>query len=209
MPNSRKKLRYRDEYEEPFINIPVQKLTLYLLLFSLTILFISFSIGYIYTRFQEGANGVYIPPIFIANSILLLASSWTINLANKAYKADDTRRYQWALWGTFLLTLVFLGLQIIGWTMYFDAFIGANIGNGRNYLYAISGLHFAHVIGGLPFLLLFMYSAYFRMKEPVSVLVYFSDPNKLMRLQLLTVYWHFLDGLWLFLVGFFLLNMLW
>ena len=145
----------------------------------------------------------------MANSILLIISSWTINLANKAYKSDNTKEYQWALWGTFLLTLVFLILQIIGWTMYYDAFVGSNIGNGRNYLYAISGLHFVHVIGGIPFLVLFMYTAYFRMKEPVSVLVYFSDPNKLMRLQLLTIYWHFLDGLWLFLVGFFLLNMLW
>lgn len=198
----------QDQYEEPFFRLPVQKVYLFLLLLSLTILFITFAVGYVFTRAEHSANGVYLPPIFIANSVLLLASSWAINKANKAYKADNTKAYQQALWITFGLTLFFLFLQILGWTMYYELLMGENIGNGKNYLYAISGLHFAHVVGGLPFLLLFIFTAYTRMKEPVSVLVYFSDPNKLMRLQLLTTYWHFLDGLWLFLVAFFLLNML-
>jgi cytochrome c oxidase subunit 3 len=46
------------------------------------------------------------------------------------------------------------------------------------------------------------------MKEPVSVLVYFSDPDKKMKLEMLSTYWHFLDGLWVFLVLFFLVNMM-
>ncbi len=200
--------KYRqDEYEEPFINLPLPKVYLYLLLLSLTILFVTFAVGYVFTRAAQETSGVYLPPIFIVNSVLLLASSWAINRANKAYKADNTKGYQQALWITFGLTMVFLFLQILGWTMYYDLLMGENIGNGKNYLYAISGLHFAHVVGGLPFLLMFIITAYKRMKEPVSVLVYFSDPNKLMRLQLLSTYWHFLDGLWLFLVAFFLLNM--
>ena len=46
------------------------------------------------------------------------------------------------------------------------------------------------------------------MKEPVSVLVYFSDPEKRLKLRLLTIYWHFLDGLWIYLVLFFWVNYL-
>lgn len=199
---------HRDEREEPFINLPAAKVYLYLLLVGLSIVFIVFAIGYVSTRAQKGNNGVYLPPIFIANSILLLAGSWAINQANKAYKADNTTRYQLALWGTFILTLIFLAMQILGWTYYFDVLMGDNIGIGKQYLYAISGLHFAHVLGGLPFLMLFIVTAYLRMREPVSVLVYFSDPSKLLRLQLLTVYWHFLDILWVGLVLFFLLNQL-
>jgi cytochrome c oxidase subunit 3 len=195
-----------DEIEEPFINIPQPKLYLYLLLFSLTILFAVFAIAYVSTRAAHGNSGVHLPPIFIINSIFLLGGSWMINLANNAYKSDNTTRYQLALIGTFILTLIFLALQIFGWTYYFDVMIGTNIGIGKQYLYAISGLHFAHVVAGLPFLLLFIITAYLRMKEPVSVLIYFSDPNKLMRLELLTIYWHFLDLLWLVLVLFFLLN---
>lgn len=200
----------RDQYEEPLFKLSSPKLGLYLLLFGLTILFVAFSLGYVYTRAQDKnqPDGVPLPWIFFVNSILLLGTSWTMNRANRAYTEDDTLGYQRALWATFLLTLIFLAAQILGWTLYKDVLLGNNTGIGKQYLYALSGLHAAHVFGGIPFLLLFLRTAYLRMKEPVSVLVYFSDPDKRLRLQLLTTYWHFLDGLWLFLVGFFTLNWL-
>ncbi len=197
---------YSDKREEPFINIPQQKLVLYLLLFGLSILFIVFAIAYVSTRSAHGNQGVYLPPVFILNSFLLLASSFSVNRANKAYRLDNTRNYQIMLWVTLFLTLVFLLFQIFAWTYYFDILLGSNIGIGKQYLYVISGLHFAHVLGGLPFLILFIVTAHLRMKDPVSVLVYFSDPSKKMRLENLTTYWHFLDGLWIFLVLFFLIN---
>ena len=36
--------------------------------------------------------------------------------------------------------------------------------------------------------------------------LYFSDPEKKVRLDLLTIYWHFLDILWIYLVFFFAIN---
>jgi cytochrome c oxidase subunit III len=42
----------------------------------------------------------------------------------------------------------------------------------------------------------------------VSVLIYFSDPDKRLGLLLLARYWHFLDLLWIYLVLFLGLNML-
>jgi cytochrome c oxidase subunit 3 len=197
----------KDVQEEPFINIPLPKLYLYLLLVSLSILFIVFSIAYVSTRHMNSSNGVYLPPIFVTNTFILILSSWAMNKANKSYLQDNTSSYQFFLWFTLFLTFLFLMLQILGWTLYFNAMIGHNIGIGKQYLYAISGLHFAHVLGGIPFLIQFLYVAHYRMKEPVSVLVYFSDPAKKLRLEMLTTYWHFLDYLWIFLVVFFLLNM--
>ena len=73
-------------------------------------------------------------------------------------------------------------------------------GTGAAYLYLLSGVHFLHVIAGIPFLVQFIITSRKKMKEPVSVLVYFSDPAKKLRLRLLSMYWHFLDGLWIFLV---------
>jgi len=61
---------------------------------------------------------------------------------------------------------------------------------------------------GIPFLAWFYWMAKKKMVEPVSVLVYFSDPEKKLRLRLLTIYWHFLDGLWIYLVLFFWINYL-
>jgi len=80
--------------------------------------------------------------------------------------------------------------------------------NMASYLYLISGLHFLHVIFGIPFLAAFVIVAYKKMKEPVSVLIYFSDPGKLRKLKILTIYWHYLDILWIYLVAFFSINLL-
>lgn len=200
----------RDEYEEPLFKLHPYKVWLFLLLAGLTVLFVSFTIGYVYTRAQDKNNpdGVPLPMIFIVNSVLLLASSWAMSRANAAYRNDNTRGYQAALWLTLVFTIVFLTAQILGWTLFRDELLGGNTGIGRQYLYALSGLHFAHVVGGIPFLLLFIRTAHLRMREPLSVLIYFSDPEKKIRLELLSIYWHFLDALWLFLVGFFLLNWL-
>jgi len=201
------KKNYQDEQEAALISLPANKMYLYLLLFGLTAAFLSLSIAYIYTRSQNGVGGVYLPPIFIVNSVILLASSWCISRANKCYEADDTSGYQKSLYWTLVTTILFMFAQLAAWTLAADQLLGQNIGNGKQYLYALSGLHFAHIVGGIPFLLLFIYTAHKRMKEPVSVLIYFSDPDKRLKLELLSTYWHFLDGLWLFLVFLFLANM--
>ncbi|MEO1625349.1 MAG: cytochrome c oxidase subunit III, partial [Bacteroidota bacterium] len=97
-------------------------------------------------------------------------------------------------------------LQGIGWYQLFADNISITHSNSASYLYVISIMHFLHVVAGLPFLGAFLYAARKRMKEPVSVLVYFSDPEKRLKLRLLSIYWHFLDALWIYLIVFFYLN---
>lgn len=197
---------YQDEYQ-PFALHPY-KVYLFLLLASLTVLFLAFSVGYVFTRNAHGAEGIQMPLVFIFNTVLLLGSSLTMRWANRAYKADNTQAYQQALMVTLGLTVLFMAAQALGWYEMTQTVFAKDIGNAKDYLYAISGLHFAHVVGGIPFLGMFWWAARKRMKEPVSVLIYFSDPEKRLKLNLLTIYWHFLDGLWIFLVIFFLVNAL-
>lgn len=181
---------------------------LILVLFGITALFLAFSAAFIYTRVQSELPPIRLPIIFLFNTLILLASSGTMVWARRAYKADNTRNYQRALAATIALSILFLIVQFIGWKQLFDQAVFINSDNSASYLYVISGLHFAHVIAGLPFLIIFLRQAYMRMKEPVSVLVYFSDPEKRLKLRLLTIYWHFLDALWIYLVLFFWINSL-
>ncbi|RMF25339.1 MAG: cytochrome c oxidase subunit III, partial [Bacteroidetes bacterium] len=104
------------------------------------------------------------------------------------------------------LSLAFLVLQFFAWRSLFAQNVFINTDNSASYLYLLSGLHFLHVVGGLPFLIWFWRQARKRLREPVSELVYFSDPDKRLKLRLLTLYWHFLDGLWIYLVLFFWVN---
>jgi len=181
---------------------------IFLVLAGITALFLGFSVAYIYNRVQFGLPSVKLPNLFYFNTMILLTTSYLLTLAKKAYLDDDTVKYERVLWYTLVLTILFLVLQILAWMELHSMNIQLSGSDMGSYLYVISGMHFAHVIAGIPFLAYFIYVAHYRMKEPVSVLIYFTDPNKKRKLNLLTVYWHYLDFLWICLVVFFLLNYL-
>jgi cytochrome c oxidase subunit III len=153
-------------------------------------------------------GAVKIPWLFAVNTLVLLASSYTMVQAKKAYLDDQTRSYQSYLLYTIGLTFLFMGLQFKAWSMLFGINIFPETDNSAGYLYVLSGLHFAHVVAGLPFLGLFYWRSKKTMIDPVTVLVYFSDPEKKLRLRLLSIYWHYLDALWVFLVLFLFVNQL-
>jgi cytochrome c oxidase subunit 3 len=179
---------------------------MYLLLAGLTMIFVGLSFAYVYTRLQTGEEPIKIPALFLFNTLVLSGSAWCLRHAKRAYLADDTEGYQRALWGTLFLTLVFIGLQYWAWQVLWLENPNIGQGNMRAYVWAISIIHLLHILGGFPFFIIFLATAYRRMKEPVSVLVYFSDPIKQLRLRLLTLYWRFLDYLWLYLMVFFWAN---
>lgn len=195
------------EYQNNFMFHPYNVL-LFLTLFGISAMFLAFTVSFIYTRVQSQLPPIELPGIFLFNTVILLGSSLTMLRAKRAYQADDTRGYQLALASTIGLSLLFMLLQYVGWAELFNRNVFIHTDNSASYLYLISGLHFVHVIAGLPFLGIFLYTARKQMKEPVSVLVYFSDPEKRLKLRLLTIYWHFLDALWIYLVLFFWLNWL-
>jgi len=179
-----------------------------LVLGGITMLFLAFTGAYLYSRIENQNPPIQIPIIFVFNTILLLGSSLCVIWAKKSYLSDNTAGYIKALKATIVLTILFMLFQGIGWYQLLQNQLGMTSSNAAGYLHIISIVHFAHIIAGLPFLFLFLKTAIQRMKEPVSVLVYFSDPEKALKLKLLTWYWHFLDVLWIYLVLFFWINYL-
>ena len=197
---------YFDEYEN--LAFHPYNILMFLMLFGICALFLSLSAAFIYTRVQADLPPVKLPSIFILNTLVLIGSSYTLHQAKKMFKADDTEGYKTMILYTVILSFVFLFLQFIGWYQLLasDYFIGKD--NSTSYLYLISFVHFAHVVAGLPFLMMFLRAARKQMKDPVTVLIYFSDPAKRLRLRLISIYWHFLDILWVYLVLFFWVNWL-
>jgi cytochrome c oxidase subunit 3 len=179
-----------------------------LILIGLSMLFAAISIAYVYTRVQYDLPPIKLPWLFFLNSLILIGSSVTLIRAKTSYENDATETYKKYLFGTLILSLLFMVLQFIAWGQLYanEKFIHSDV--GTSYVYALSILHLLHVLGGIPFLIIFSFNAYTKMKEPVSVLVYFSDPDKRRGLKLLTKYWHFLDILWLFLILFLGINAL-
>lgn len=180
---------------------------LFLLLAGLSFLFLALTVSYIYIRVTNDVPPVKLPLLFLLNTAILLGSSRTMMLARKAYMEDQTLKYQHYLLRTMQLSLVFTLSQCIAWWLLFNDNILLSSSTTTAFLYVISFTHLAHVLVGLPFLYLFYRTAKKYMIDPVTVLVYFSDPEKRLKLRLLTIYWHFLDLLWIYLVLFFGINM--
>jgi len=178
---------------------------LVILLFGLSMLFLALTLAYAYTRYTMNISTISVPFMFYVNTLVLLGSSYTMILAKKAYVNDDTTAYQNYLKYTIWLSVLFLGLQAITWLWLFKMNqVSLATSTASGYLYVISFVHLLHVVAGLPFIYWFLRTARKVMVEPVSVLVYFSDPEKRLKLRLLTLYWHFLDILWIYLVVFLL-----
>ena len=183
-----------------------QNVMLFLLLFGLAALFLSLTAAYLYTRVTMQVPPVQIPVLFWVNTFILVGSSFTMMRSKQCYLDDDTDGYQRFLKYTIWLSVMFMFMQVLAWWWLFQHNVALNTSTTAAYLYLISFVHLAHVIAGLPFLVMFYRTARKRMVDPVTVLVYFSDPEKRLKLRLLTVYWHFLDGLWIYLVLFLGIN---
>jgi cytochrome c oxidase subunit 3 len=71
-----------------------QYIIMTLVLFGVTALFLGFSGAYLYNRVQQGIQPVSLPSLFYYNSLLLIASSYTLWQAKNSYKKDDTIKYR-------------------------------------------------------------------------------------------------------------------
>lgn len=182
---------------------------LFLLLFGLTLLFLALTFSYTYIRVTMDVPPVQLPWLFLVNTVILLGSSYTMLRAKQRYLVDDTQGYQRNLRHTIGLSVVFMLMQGVAWFWLFRInSVGMNSSTTAGFLYVLSIAHLAHVVAGLPFLIAFYRKARKQMVDPVTVLVYFSDPEKRLKLRLLTIYWHFLDVLWIYLVLFLGVNWL-
>ncbi len=185
-----------------------QYVMLGLLLAGLSMLFLALSAAYLYARFEANLRPVRLPWLFFPNVLVLLTSSWTLLKAEMAFREDDAPAYRRQLSATFVLSVLFLFIQVVAWGQLYQMGLGLTSDLSTSYVYAMTILHFIHVSVGIPWLARFTWRAWRRLETPVNELVYFSDPVRYRHLRLLSRYWHFLDILWVYLVLFLGLNML-
>jgi len=133
-----------------------------------------------------------LPAIFSISTAVILLSSISMNKALSATKANESQKASAALLITLFLGLLFAVLQFVGWNdLYANniVFAGQNSNPAGSFIYVFTGLHIAHLLGGIIALLVTLY------KNSKRV---YSSENRL-GVELCASYWHFLDGLWLYL----------
>ena len=181
-----------EEAKKP-LGMHPKKFALWLFIGSVTMLFASLTSAYI-VRQAEGNWMVFdLPGLFWANTGIILVSSITMHWAYLSAKRDSLAQVRLALSITTLLGIAFLVGQFLAWEQMMDGkvyFKGnqASAVSG-SFVYVISGLHGAHIISGVIFLLIVLRSA----------LRYKVHSKSLVQIEMCTTYWHFLGGLWLYL----------
>ena len=149
-------------------------------------------------------NTIAFPKSFIVSAFAILLSSFMLARAMPAYLNDDLREVKRSLAHTLILGLAFAASQFIGWQELDLAGIGFVGERSGAYIYVISGLHLVHLVGGLLFLVFLYLKVSRKLSDPVASLIYLTTPYEKIRLEMLSIWWHFMDVLWLILFFYFL-----
>jgi cytochrome c oxidase subunit 3 len=130
-------------------------------------------------------------PIPFVNTIILLSSGVTCHFAAEAIAQDNRRRFFQLQIATILLGFAFEGLQLYEFITAFGRGLDLKVNTFASAFFTLTGFHGAHVLGGLVLLTLILFRAskgHFSSRHHVAV-------------NAVTLYWHFVDVVWIFLFG--------
>ena len=135
-------------------------------------------------------SGIRMPWILWVNTAVLLASSATLELARRRLQMDRLRGFKrmWAL--TTALGIVFVVGQVIAWKQLAAQGVYMTSRLASSFFYVFTALHAAHLLGGIGALL------YVGLRKFEAGRV-----TRFVAAQVTSYYWHFMDGLWLFLLA--------
>lgn len=175
------------------------KFSLWLIIISIIMMFAAFTSAYIVRREEGNWLEFDLPNILLINTFIIVLSSVSMQLAHNAAKHNSMGKLKLMLLITLGLGTAFLVGQWYGWAdlvqnnIYFG---GTGSNPSGSFLYVLTGVHGFHLVTGLIFVLIvFMSSLKFKIHS-----------KNMLRIQLCTVYWHFLGGLWLYLYIFLRIN---
>lgn len=138
------------------------------------------------------------PSAVLVSTVLILASSATMTLSQRAARRGDARGARTLLAATFALGLGFLASQVVAWRQLVAAGVYVSTNPHSSFFYVLTGLHAIHLAGGLCGL------GYLLGRARRGGGLEGARGRALG--AVVSIYWHFMDGLWVFL---FLLLFFW
>lgn len=133
-----------------------------------------------------------VPSVFIISTAVIITSSLTMFYAFNSAKKNNYKHITFGLLATLILGLIFTALQYSGWKELFNSgivFGGKQSNASGSFFILFVFAHFAHLLGGLISLTIALLKSFRRAYNAENTL----------GLELSSIYWHFLDILWVFL----------
>jgi cytochrome c oxidase subunit 3 len=130
------------------------------------------------------------PPILLLNTAILLASSVALDLARRALKSRDRTKFNRWWTAATILGFLFLGGQALAWSQLNAAGVFISSNPSSSFFYVLTVAHAIHLLGGV--------TALFYVD--VQALRLRLGPAKRTIIDVSAIFWHFLAGLWLYLM---------
>jgi cytochrome c oxidase subunit III len=185
--------------EHDRVNLGAKKFLMWLFIVSSFIFFAGLTSGYIVYTAGDPSRGIkmILPKTFLYSTITIVLSSITMHWAYLAGKRLQFGKQKLFLIATFSLGIVFFVLQLSTWkTFVAEGIFFVNPNASLSFMYVFIGAHLAHIFAGL----LMLINVYIgRIKNVPQI-------KNMFRLETTSIFWHFIDILWIYLYVFLLLN---
>jgi cytochrome c oxidase subunit III len=167
------------------VALPTYQLGVWLAMGGICMVFIAFTSALIVRRgVSLDWRPTEFPRILWLNSAVLVMSSLTVESARKALRKGLASTFRTWWWISTALGVAFLAGQVMAWRQLAAAGVYLSSNPSSSFLYLLSGAHGVHLVGGV---IAFLAVALRRKVSRVGV-------------EAISLYWHFMDGLWLYLL---------
>ena len=140
--------------------------------------------------FRAGASKAWVhiepPRLLYFNTVVLLLSSLTLEFSRRLLIRGMVKEFAPWLYATAVLGITFLGGQVVVWRELVAQGIYVATNPSSSFFYVLTALHGLHLFGGVLALLYLV----FRARQIIWV------PRKRVALDVVAIYWHFMDVLW-------------
>jgi cytochrome c oxidase subunit 3 len=164
---------------------------LFVLLAASTMVFAAFTSAFVVRRgLSDDWASIPKPPVLFVNTAVLVASSIFLDLSRRALKAHDRTRFN--LWWSVAtgLGILFLLGQAYAWRVLKGAGFYVATNPSSSFFYVLTAAHAFHLLGGVVALVY----------VDVQALRLQLGPAKRTAIDVTAIFWHFLDGLWVYLM---------
>ncbi len=169
---------------------------LWVSIISMIMFFAGLTSAYIISMEREDWVSIDLPSAFYISTILLFLSSVTLHLSKVYIKKDKRQLSLLFIIVTLFLAVGFLSQQYVGFNQFRNMglfFTGPESTVSASFIIGITFMHFMHIVAGIIVLFVVIFN-HFKYKY---------RPNNILGFELGSIFWHFLDILWLYLFLFF------
>lgn len=161
-----------------------------LAILSIVMFFMGMVAAFIFLRATNRSwVSLHIPAIVWFNTLVLLASSGVMELARRRLASFDVPRFRRLWLAATTLGVLFLLGQLVAWRQLVLAGFYVATNQASSFFYIFTALHGLHLLGGICALLYVSFRKFEKARVSRSVAA-----------EVASYYWHFMDGLWVFLL---------